>query len=772
MWKSSNRHFGTLDETMDPVDRRPPAPQSGSLLDLRSLWLIVRRHVRLIATVIVLVLGCAAAGFLVFPARYSATATIIVDPRQPRVSPSESVLSGIGSDAAAVESQVDLITSSALAKRVIERLDLANDSEFASVSTVQRMATGVLSLLGIHRDGDEETRINWILRRFQENLDVRRRGLTYVIEITFTSTVPAKAARIANAVAETYRDDQRSAKVDATMRASAWLNDRIAELRAKVRDSENAVADYKAANNIVDTAEGIKLIQRQVETLSQQLILARASSAEARARLERVQQISSQSGNPAALNEALQSPVIANLRVQYAEVARSEAELAAALGDHHPSLVRVRAQLADLRRQIDGEIGRILTSVRNEFEVARSRETSLEGDLAKLKDTAAKFDQADVRLRELQREVQANRALFDQFLVRAKETSEQQSMQMPDARIVAAALPPVRPNRPALGLLLVVAVAGSAVLGIGLAFIVENLDRSYRTVAQIEGDLSMPCLGIVPLPDPASARDGGALDGLLAVLSGRARPAFGGARNLIRTVVDKPSSLFAESVHAVRARVRPTGRREQGDVLAIVSAMPGEGKSVIAGNLAQASAKTGARTLLIDGDLRQASLSAAYADAKAGLVDVLQGRVALRAALLQDPRSGLSILTAGARPDTVNAIMQTDDGRLAAILRECRELFDLVIVDSPAILPVADGRRLIECSDRAVLVVEWKHTGRETVIEALNAIGGGVDKIVGVVLNKVDFAKYGLYDYGRSALYAGGAKAVYAKRGPEAIAAE
>jgi polysaccharide biosynthesis transport protein len=749
MWKPGNRRYGTLDEAMD-LERRQ-LPQPGGMLDLRNFWLIVRRHTRLLGAVVAAGLLLAVVALLVIPSRYSSTAVVLVDPRQQHVTSSESVLPGIGPDAVAVESQIDLISSSALAKRVIERLDLVNDSEFNETSMTQRLVVELAALIGIDRTDDEKTQFSWVLRRFQDDLNVQRRGLTYIIEITFTSKVPDKAARIANAIAQTYQDDQRSAKLDATLKASDWLKDRIEELRTRVRDSENAVADYRAANNIVDTAEGIKLIQRQIETLNQQLILARASMAEARARYEQIQQVSAQSGNMAALNEALQSPVIANLRGQYAEAARSEAELSASLGDHHPALVRARAQLADLRRQIDGEIGRIQTSVRNEFEVARSREASLDADLTQLKDKAAKFDQADVRLRELQREVQANRAVFDQFLVRSKETTEQQSLQLADARIVAPALVPVRPNRPSIALLLLMAAGGSLAVALGLAFIVENLDRSYRSVAEIEGDLAMPCLGIVPATKPAKTR---------------------GARSIICTVLDRPSSPFADSLHSVRARLRPASRREHGDMLVVVSAMPGEGKSVIAGNLAHASAKTGARTLLIDGDLRQASLSAAYPDAKAGLVDVLQGRIALRAALLQDPRSGLSILAAGARPDTVNVLMQTDDGRLAAVLRECRELFDLVIVDSPAILPVADSRRLVECGDRAVLVVEWKRTGRETVIEALNAIGAGADKLVGVVLNKVDLDRYRLYDYGRSALYAGGGNVAYAKREPEAIAAE
>src|SRR5262249_40813704 len=203
----------------------------------------------------------------------------------------------------------------------------------------------------------------------------------------------------------------------------------------------------------------------------------------------------------------------------------------AALGSQHPTLQRVRAQLADLRRQIDSEITRILAGVRNEYEVAKSREASLEADLGRIKDQAARFDRADVRLRELQREAQANRTLFDQFLARSKETTEQQSLQIPDARIVAPALAPVRPNRPGAPLLLLVGAAASLTLGMGLALVLEHLDRSYRSIAEVEHRLSMPCLGLVPLAE-----------------AGRAPR----ARSLACAVVDAPSTAFAEGLHSVR----------------------------------------------------------------------------------------------------------------------------------------------------------------------------------------------------------------------------
>jgi len=758
MWKAARRRYGNLDEPAS-TGRAPAAAESTSLLDFRGLWLIVRRGIRLIGAIVGAVLIATTAALVIIPPRYSATAVVLVDPRQPRVTSSESVLSGIGSDAAAVESQVDLISSSALAARVVKRLDLIDDAEFNNISMAQRLA----ALVGIE-SGDTETEFNWILRRFQDKLDVRRRGLTYIIEITFTSVVPGKAARIANTIAETYQDDQRAAKFDATMKASSLLNDRIEELRARVREAETAVANYKAENHLVDTTGGTTLVQRQIETLNQQLILARASTAEARARLDQVQQITSRSGNTDTLNEALQSPVIANLRSQYAEVARSEAELASALGSQHPTLQRARAQLADLRRQIDGEIARILAAVRNEYEVAKSREASLEADLTQFKDQAARFNHADVHLHELQREAQANRTLFDQFLARSKETTEQQSLQVPDARIVAPALAPVRPTRPSTPLLLLVAAAVSLTLGVGLALVLEHLDRSYRTIAEVEHGLSMPCLGLVPLAD------GAARGGVLSTLFGRAR-GFLAARSLARAVLDAPSSPFAEGLHSVRLRLRTASRRDVGQVVAVVSAMPGEGKSIIAANLAHACAKAGLRTLLVDGDLRHASLSAAYPGAKAGLVDVLSGGLGIKAAVLQDPRSGLSVLAGGARGETVNALAETDDVRLGAVLDQCRKMFDLVIVDSPAILPVAESRRLLDCADRALLVIEWRRTARDTVIEALNALGEGVDKIAGAVLNKVDVRKYRLYDYGRYAVYTAAIVEARGRKRPETIAA-
>ncbi|MGA2125950.1 MAG: polysaccharide biosynthesis tyrosine autokinase [Xanthobacteraceae bacterium] len=702
---------------------RPGSGAAATLLDMRGAYFMLCRNARLITSVTAGTLAVLAIALALIPPRYTATAILLVDPRQQRVTSAESVLPGIGDDVTAVESQVDLITSPALSERVIGQLKLQDDPEFAP--------DGILARLDLLAPPEPQTRSSLLRREFQRQLGVRRRGQTYVIEVNFTSKDAAKAARIANAIATTYRDDQRTMKLDATAKASEWLDDRIRELRLRVNDSERAVATYKAEHNLIDTGQGIRLIERQIETLSQQLILARAAAAEAQARLAQVESVTHRAADPSALSEALQSTVISNLRTQYAQTAASLADLSATLGDHHPSLLRLRAQAGDLRHLIDIELTRIRANVRNEFDVAASREKSLEADLAKLKEQAAKTGQDDVRLAELQREAQANRALFDELLLRSKETSAQQSLQISDAQVISAATIPARPNRPTIPLLVGAAAAFGIVLGIGVALTREHFDRTFRSAGQVERDLGLHCLGIAPF----------------AV-------AHGAGRGLFSAVLDLPGSPLAESVHAVRARLRLKRRVGLGSALMVVSALPNEGKSVVASNLAHAAALAGLRTVLIDLDLRSGSLTAAGGHLRPGLVDVLRGKAELEDAMMTDSRSGLSFLGTGDRRDVFKALLDIGDERLATLLDQCRQTFDCAVVDSAAILHAPETSELIDHVDRALMLVEWHRTDRDTVEAALEALGERARKVTGVVLNKTDLARYRLYDHRPSRRFA------------------
>jgi len=320
MLTSNVESYSSLDEEprYDPSSERDAA--SRGLFDLDKYWLLLRWRARLIAAVALMTVLLAGSALMLLPASYRATTIVLVDPRQPRVTNSE-VMSGIGADAAAVESQVEIIESSALARKVIEQLNLSADPDFNSPSILDIVRDWLGAMIGRDPGAAAEQRINRIVFAFQKPLNVRRRGLTYVIEISYASKDAAKAARISNAMAEAYLDDQRSAKAEITARATGWLGARIEEMRDRVRDSERAVADYKSVHGFVDVTQGNKLISRQVEDITQQLALTRTRSADAQARLEQVQQVAQRTHDPATLSEALQSQVITALRSQYAEAA-------------------------------------------------------------------------------------------------------------------------------------------------------------------------------------------------------------------------------------------------------------------------------------------------------------------------------------------------------------------------------------------------------------------------------------------------------------------
>lgn len=715
-----------------------------SSLDVRSLWRILLWRARLIGAVAVGIAVLTAATLVIVPPKYKGTTILLVDPRQPRVTNSEAVLAGIGADAAAVESQVELIQSSALARKVIAKLDLASDQEFASASLTERIKDGLLTMLGRAPADSTEERINRLVYRFQSGLSVHRRGLTYILEVSYFSQNAEKAARISGAVAEAYLDDQRSAKREVTARASGWLGDRIEEMRERVRRAERAVADYRSANRLVDVTQGNKLVARQMEDITQQLALARSRKAEAQGRLERAQEARRQVANPAALaalGEVLQSQVIGNLRTQYAEAARLEAEYSALYGTRYPALVAVRAQLADLRRQIDREIERVVAGVRNDYEVSASREAALEAELAKLKEQSESFGQADVALRELEREAQAERALFEQFLSRAKETNEQQTLQIADARIVSPALTPIKAERPAAALLLVVAAACGLLFGVALVLLMERLRRGLRSATEVEQFVGMSNLGI--LPQQTEGKTGGFLSRSAATTPRAAA---------VRYAINFPASDYAASLWAIMARLRRSAPAGASEVLVVASALPGEGKSTFAANLSLAFASTGVRTLLIDADVYAAETTRAFGLKGPGLCEILQGKAQLAGATAKDVKTGLYVL--GAREASLRAgdLKDIDEKSIAAVLADCRKHFDVVVIDSPAILPV-DGGAFLEFADRAILMVEWERTERAAVLDALAILGQHKSKLTGVVLNKASPRWYRLFDCGRYLRY-------------------
>jgi succinoglycan biosynthesis transport protein ExoP len=745
-----------LEEPTGPAIERWPQPT----VDLREIARILRRRWKVAAAAPFSLALLALIYVLTATTLYTATSTVLVDPRRTTAiesNQSAMSMSNFGTDDATIESETLLIQSIAILRRVVEKLKLTDDPEFiptpGMLDPIKRLFSSSSSVADANPEDAAKARSVEILQR---RMKVTRQGTTFLVDINVSSGSPRKAAIIANAMAEGYFEEQVRAKNEATRIASSWLNGQIDGLKSRVVAAERAVEDFRAANNLT-VSQGVTVNDQQITDLNNQLVAARVQTAEARAKFDQAQQLTKSGSDPGGFNAAISSDIVSKLRAQYADIAKNEADLSSKYGARHPLVANVRAQRRDTQRLINEEIQRILQSTRHDYEVARSREVSLQQSFDQLQGVSSSSGQAQVRLRELQREAEANRTLYESYLARYKETTAQESLEMPDSHVVTKAGVPIGPSWPKTWFVLGLALTLGLGVGCVLAFLADYLDQKVKTLEQAEQISGMPALAAVPL---ISA-------GELAGLAKRGRnelrrydpkttkllpPPL--QPPLMRYAIDAPGTFFAEAIRAIRLALQRTMRTQPIKVVLVTSALDSEGKTTLAANLAQSIATLGIRTLLIDGDLRNPQLTRALCPrADTGLLDVALGRVAPERAILVDRSTGLSILpsTTVMQADIITELMFSE--RIVDVLDHLRHRYELIIIDSPPLVPLVDGRALAELADRIVLALAWDQTPGEVLSHTINLLAPVHDRILGTVLTRVDLSRLRFYDYYRSSAY-------------------
>lgn len=733
-------------------------------LDLRELVAVIRRRAMLIASVTLLVALAGLIYAMQLVPVYTATSSVLVDPRLTSVVDTKSVVSSIGKDNSAIDSEVELIKSTSVALRVVEKLGL----DKADSAILERAPTLTESLIQGTRallsrtpvtkqiEGREALLANTkqkLAKKLKESVTVARKEWTYVIEVSYTDEDPVFAAQIANAFANEYLVDQLEAKYEATSRANAWLFERLEELRTKVRTSERAVESFKTKHGIV-AAKGTDLNEQQIAKLSEQLILVRAETAQKRAKYQSLLAVIKKGGETTSFADRLQSQVIGTLRTKATELRRVLADLRAKYGSRHPKVQSTQAQLADVNSQIKVEAKRILTTATNDYQIALSRERSIEKSLNLLKGEKTGNNQASIRLRELEREADADRQLFNAFLTRFKEVSQQQSLQTAESRVIEQAAAPTNPSAPVkrsiAGFSLILGLA----LGCVLAFILEKLDNGFRSPDEVEKALGIPVLASVPHAEAAGQTSwfwrhfGALLERLPLLRLGTKSYSLPKRSALARLALDKPLSGFAEAIRSLRMEVRYLTADDHLNVIAVTSALPGEGKSTLASNMAQQAAAAGKKVLLIDMDLRRPMLTPLYAPrATKGVVELINGSAEPSEVFVFDPDTGLNFVPAIRSLSPAESAEILTSEQTKAMIDWARAEFDLVFVDTAPLLPVTDGRAVVAHVDAVTMVVRWEKTDRAAVQAALQRTPGLEEKLAGVILNNVIEEQARYYEY-------------------------
>ncbi len=735
-----------------PIIGSAPAEEVSDALNLREIWrALARRKLVLLATV----LAVTGAAFLYCQRQmplYTAESLIMIQNRSKALVELDQVVDDLVADPATIESEIERLNSRAFLRRVVEALDLARDPEF-NPSLGQAGGGSLTSLLNPSHylpQGwfqqwlvDEEPNaireqlpadaieINRVMGRLGEAIQISQVGRSYVIALQVTTAAPSKSAKIANVLAETYLDTQLEAKYEAGQRAIDWLGQRIDDLRSQVLDAEAKIVEYRAQHKIIAT-EGGGPVSLQLTQLNTQLALSQAQRAEADARLTQAQSVLAKSGVTAAA-KVLSSPLMADLRVQETTLQRQISELTSEFGERHPQMVNLRGELDSVRAKTTDEVKRVIQDLANEVAVAKAREQELETSLGKLQGDASTVELAEVELRSLTRDAEANRELFETFLTRFRQIVEQQELQEADARIMSAADPPTVPSHPQTSLITGLAFAGSLVLGGLLVFLLERWDADFgfRSAEEVRAQ-GIRALALVP---DLTRRE---TEGILAE----------------DYILERPHSAYAEALQRVRTSLFLAQGEKRCKTLLVTSSVPLEGKSTIASALARQSARSGLKVILVDADLRRPRLHEVIGlPNQNGLAEVLIGRANPETAIKRDEKSGLDFLPAGLCAASPPDLFRSATMRI--LLDEMAAYYDLVIIDSPPVAAVSDSFTLAGLVDQAIYVVRWEQTPRNVALAGIQQLVEAGGNLAGVILSRVDVKKHARYGYPDSGHYQG-----------------
>jgi polysaccharide biosynthesis transport protein len=729
-------------------------PSASDGISIRQIFSVIWRRKWLILAIILSATLLAAAILWNITPVYTGEAQLMIENRGRDIVNHNAASTASLADAETIAGEIQILRSPELAREVIRELNLDQDSDddknFEALSTSntsskpdngntafftpeEKNLDNLADASGItEKEYRSEIRWTQLTDKFIKNLDVQQQKESRVVTIKFKSHNPITASRVTNAVVNLYLKRQLDNKYDATKMASSWLNQQITASQKQVKASEDAVEAYRKNSGLLNGKDGT-LIQQQISEVNTQLIVAKADRSLASARLSQAKNLLNSRGDIESTSEVLQSSLIQNLRTQESDLQRKIAELSTDYGPKHPKLMNFTAELNSLQGKIESEVLKIVNALSNELDITDSRIATLQDNMDVLKGQLSTDNRDKVQLDALNRDAEANRALLNTFVVRYKEISAQENMevQQPDATIISRAGALSEPTFPKKKPVLGMAVLASTILGIMLAFLLEHLIPGYRSGEQIEKVTGLPSLGFVPLLKGAGKVAGMSLDNY---------------------ILQYPRSALAHSINALRWNLDISGHGKAPKTILVTSTQPKEGKTTAATCLARMYAMAGKRVLLVDGDSSRPGITKVFQLSEAaGLSEVLLQEHALEDVIWTEVATGLDVLRSGKQVPDLTSIIASP--RFDMFLASLSKDYDAIIIDSPPIAAKADALILSQKVDTTVFVVRWAVTKQEAVNWGIKKLTQANGNVAGVLLSMVDAQEYSSYGYGDSGMY-------------------
>lgn len=741
-----------MEETSSRLSR--PAP----VLDVFSVFAALNRHRLLILAGTVL--GTLVALFLGMRGepKYTATAQVLVERDNKPVVNFDEAADALEVDAEAIETEIRILTSRSLIEQIIVDLDLAFEPEFRPhPETVDNGSsfglTGIIdeafawlpgNLGGKGAPGENgavaataaeaaaqapgqnspNPSMNKLAKNFRDNLDVYREGDAYILSVSFTAVRPETAATVANRVVEVYADRQRGDKLDQNTEATGWLGDRVEALREELREAERKVETFRANNNLL--VAGLDTQNQELIGLSTELVTIRANLSAKEATLALIRSRGGELDGFYDVGEVTASPIFQALKQEESEVIRRLAELANTYGPKHPLMVDAEADRISVRGKMDAEVTRVIQSVENDVRLLRERERVINNEITSLRSTNADQNQAEVQLRDLERDSESIRELYQEFLRRLRETKEQPALVQDSVKIISRAIAPSAPSTPGPKLIGIIGFCASFAVSSMIALLVDRMDNKLRSADQLQDRLGVNTIAAVPRLD-------------------RLR------RNRLphHQLIDKPMSAYAEAIRSIYMAVKAMEPRRSPKIVLVTSTLPSEGKTTLTLSLATLAAQSNQRTLVIDLDLRRPSIFPALGmEPSSVILEHIQSEADILDGVRIDSATRLDVVQIATHLANPADVIESEVFQDA--LNALRDRYTMVVIDSAPLFAVVEARTLATFADVTIFAVRWGQTDEKTVRGGLDFLAEADANLAGAVLTQVEMKRHAQYGYGDS----------------------